>query len=255
MVAPAPLSDRFATSDAVLVVDVLEIGEPRLNSVGMNWWSPPHSEDPTLVRPRVGMDVRVRIVGVLKLRSGATTFALRPGSPDLSNVGTPHPAATVPNRPAVGDIAEIWVQGGIAVVNVTSVEWQKYLSDWGEGGDDDNHEGTPQADQPIPDQFTMEVGGQPGMNLGEGGRYIVFLRAFDVPQREGPVRHVWTADYSMPRTQLLIDPATMTFIEPVTETALTVTELLDALLVARDSDLEPTAYRTEEFDRLLVTDR
>jgi hypothetical protein len=254
MVAPAPLSDRFATSDAVLVVDVLEIREPRLNSVDMNWWSPPHSEDPTLVRPRVGMDVRVTIVGVLKLRSGATTFALRPGSPDLSNVGSPHPSATVPNQPAVGDMTGIWVQGGIAVVNVTSEEWQKYLSDWGGGADDDIHEGTPQADQPIPAQFTMEVGGQPGMDLGEGGRYIVFLRAFEVPQREGPVRHVWTADYSMPRTQLLVDPATTTFIEPVTETVSTVTDLLDALLVARDSDLEPESYRIEEFDRLFATD-
>jgi hypothetical protein len=249
--ATAPISDRFRTSDAVLVVDVVEVGEPHLNSTDENWWSPPHSEDATLVRPAVGIDVVVKVVGVLKLRARETSFGLRPGAPDLTGAGTPHPALVVPAMPAVGELGSIWVQGGLATVLVTAEQWQKYLDDWGTGPD--HHEGLDDPTDesgPIPAEFTMEVGGQPGMHLAEGGRYVVFLRALDVPQLDGSVRQVWTGNYSTPRTQLLVDPITMMFVEQLTGLEVSVDELEAAMMEALEGDPEPSAYRDEEFARL-----
>jgi hypothetical protein len=248
--ATAPISERFRTSDAVLVVDVVEVGKPLLNSTNANWWSPPHSEDATLVRPVVGIDVVVRVVGVLKSRARETSFAQRPGAPDLTGVGSPHPALFVPAVPAVGELGSIWVQGGIATVRVTAEQWQRYLDDWGGAGDHEGTDGSPDAGEPIPSEFTMEVGGQPGMHLAEGGRYVVFLKAFDVPQLDGSVRQVWSANYSTPRTQLLVDPVTMMFVEQMTGLEVSVGELEAAMMTALEADAEPSAYRDEEFARL-----
>ncbi|MEX0827299.1 MAG: hypothetical protein WD184_11170 [Acidimicrobiia bacterium] len=249
--AEAPLADRFRTSDAVLVLDIVEVGEPRLNSTDDLWWSPPHSEDATLLRPAVGIDVVVRLVGVLKVRARDTSFALRPGTPDLSGIGTPHPARLVPSLPPIGEPGSIWVTGGVATVRVTAEEWQRYLSDWGSAGDGNDGVGGPaDGGDPIPAEFTMEVGGQPGMDLAEGGRYVVFLEAVEVPQKDGSVHHVWTGSYSTSRSQLLLDPVSSRFVEPGTDTEVSVDELEAALTSALDADPEPSAYRTDEFARL-----
>jgi hypothetical protein len=249
--ATAPISERFRTSDAVLVIDVVSVGEPHLNSADQTWWSPPHSEDATLVRPVVGIDVVVRVVGVLKLRARETSFALRAGAPDLTGIGSPHPALVVPAVPAVGGLGSIWVRGGLATVLVTAQQWQKYLDDWGigpdhHGGLDDPTDGS----GPVPAEFTMEVGGQPGMHLAEGGRYVVFLKALEVPQLDGSVRLVWTGNYSTPRTQLLVDPVAMKFVEQLTGLEVSVSELEAAMMAALEADPEPSAYRDEEFARL-----
>jgi hypothetical protein len=241
---------RFAVADAVIVIDVLKVDSPMLNSDSNDWWATEHSDDQSQIVPQVGIDVEALVVGVLKLRTHTTTWGNRPNRPDVEGVGTMHPAQSVPGNIDTGKTLMIWVEGGFAEVTVTRDEWVKYQTEFapstGHPGDEESPEGLPED---IPEVFTRLMGGAPGMDLTEGGRYIVFLRGWLVPQRDGSVLHVWTGTLATHQSQLLLDPETRSFTSRNGD-PLTTSGLLGGFDAALALDAEPEAYRSDEFARL-----
>jgi len=248
---PPTLTELIGYADAVVIIDVISIGEPHLNSADNLWWASPHNNDESFVQPRTGTKIQTEVVGVIKARSGPTSYSAHELALKLSKLGTPHPSLTVPSQLEAGQDLEIWIEGGIATVVVPAEEWNKYLRDWGEAAVAGHHnEDGEEVTSEVTEDFTMEIGNTPTLDVSVGGRYLVFLRPWGYPTRDGIEHRVWSSGEPREFAQLLLNPSSQSFDRRHDDASFTIRHLVQAFIEARTADVEPASYFADEVVRL-----
>lgn len=238
-----PLDSRISAADLVLIVDVLSVSAPVVNSSTEEWWHVPR-ENQTVPDIDVSMPVTVRVVSIVKARTGEVEGRSEPALASSVRV------ANLPTTPEPGETLTISVPGGAVELRVPDSEWDAYTAEVESYNDSDGEERVP-AGTSDDNPGSIVMAREPGFAISEGVRYVLIVDGMEVRNRDGSSYFSWRPTFTYELGQLEVDPSGA-FLEPEGQ-IIDAGQFFDAVASASRLDAADTAihYDLSQLEKAL----